>query len=139
VNATSADSDSNAERLKYEGKNRCGSCVVFTPSIVPSSDDTVYIVEDDFGEKLGRVFRETDSAQCDRETALQDLYSGQYNDPIRVIAFNTREGWSRDVSYEFAAELQRRADVDRRELTGGVADFIEFYTRPARQLSLRLA
>ena len=112
---------------------------MFTPSIVPSADDTVYIVEDDFGAKLGRVYRETDSAQCDRETTLQDLETGQYNDPVRVVAFNTREGWSRDVSYEFAAELQRRADIDRRELTGTLAEFVEFYTRPARQLSLRLA
>jgi hypothetical protein len=36
---------------------------VFTPSIVPSADDTVYLVEDDFGAKLGRVYRETDSAK----------------------------------------------------------------------------
>jgi hypothetical protein len=107
------------------------------PSIVPSADDTVYLVEDDFGTKLGRVYRETDSTQCDRETTLQDLSTGQYNDPLRVI--NTREGWSRDVSYEFATELQRRADIDGQELTGTVADFVEFYTRPARQLSLRLA
>jgi hypothetical protein len=109
------------------------------PSIVPSFEDTVYIVEDDFGQKLGRVYRKTDSAQRDRETTLQDLYTGQYNDPVRVIAFNTREGWSRDVSYEFAAELQRRADIGRRELTGPLAAFVEFYTRTRRQLSPRLA
>ena len=36
---------------KLTGTNRCGSCVVF-PSIVPSADDTVYIVVDDFGPKL---------------------------------------------------------------------------------------
>jgi hypothetical protein len=109
------------------------------PSIVPSADDTVYIVEDDFGPKLGRVYRETDSAQCDRETTLKDLESGQYNDPARVVAFNTREGWSRDVSYEFATEIQRRADLDGRGLSGTLAEFVDFNTRPARQLSLRLA
>ena len=102
---------------------------MFTPSIVPSADDTVYIVEDDFGTKLGRVYSETDSAQCDRETTLKDLYTGQYNDPVRVVAFNTREGWSRDVSYEFATEIQRRADLDRLELTGKLAEFVEYYTR----------
>lgn len=111
---------------------------MFTPSIVPSSDDTVYIVEDDFGPKLGRSFRETDSAKCDRETTLQDLASGQYNDPIRVIAFDTSGGWSRDVSTEFAALLQRRADIDGRELTGTLAEFVDFYTGRTRQLSLRL-
>lgn len=86
-------------------------------SIVPSADDTVHIVEDDFGSKLGRAYRETDSAHCDRETTLKDLETGQYSDRVRVVAFNTREGWSRDVSHEFAVELQRRADIDRRELT----------------------
>ena len=39
-------------------------------------DDTVYIVEEDFGPKLGRVYRETNFAQCDRETTLQDLQTG---------------------------------------------------------------
>jgi hypothetical protein len=57
---------------------------------------------------------------------------------MRVVAFNTREGWSRDVSYEFAVELQRRADLEGLELSGNLADFVESYTRPARQLSLRL-
>jgi hypothetical protein len=88
------------------------------------------IVEDDFGPKLGRVYWQTDSAQADRETTLSDLYSGQYHDPVRVVAFNTSEGWSRDVSHEFAEELQRRADLDHVELTGTLKEFVEFYTRP---------
>lgn len=79
-----------------------------------------------------------DTAQCDRDTTLHDLYSGQFNNPVRVVASNTREGWSRDVSYEFAAELQRLADIERTELTENVAEFVEFYTRASRQLSLRL-
>jgi hypothetical protein len=85
---------------------------VFSPSLVPKADDTVYIVEDDFGT-IGRSYRETDASRADRLTTLNDLYSGQYNDPVRVIAFNTREGWARDVSYELASELQRGADVLR--------------------------
>lgn len=110
----------------------------FIPSIVPVADETAYIVEDDFGPKLGRAYRETDSAQADRETILNDLYTGQYNDPVRVVAFNAREGWSRDVSYEFASELQRRADLEGGQL-GTLAQFVDHFTRPARQLSLRLA
>ena len=113
---------------------------MFTPSIVPAAADTaVYLVEDNLGPKFGRVYCETDSAQADRETALSNLYTGQYYDPVRVMAFNTSEGWSRDVSHEFAVELQRRADLEGKELTGTLAGFVEFYTRPARQLSLRLA
>ena len=52
---------------------------------------------------IGRAWRETESSQAGREPTLNDLYSGQFNDPVRVVAFNTREGWSRDVSHEFAA------------------------------------
>jgi hypothetical protein len=98
----------------------------------------VYLVEDDYGH-IGRAFRETDASKADRETTLQDLLSGHYNDPVRVIAFNTREGWSRDVSYEIAVELQRRCDLEGRGLGGTPAAFVDAYTSPARQLSLRLA
>ena len=112
---------------------------MFTPSIVPAAADTVYIVEDNLGPKFGRVYCETDVTQADRETTLSNLYTGQYYDPIRVVAFNTSEGWSRDVSHEFATEIQRRADLERKELSGRLADFVDAYTQPARQLSLRLA
>ena len=61
--------------------------------------------------------------------SLPYQFASQYNDPVRVVAFNISEGWSRDVSYEFAVELQRRANIDGRELTGTIAEFVEFYTR----------
>jgi hypothetical protein len=105
---------------------------VFTPSIVPAADDTVYLVEDDLGS-FGRIFPEANSANCDRETILRDLSASQYHDPVRVIAFNTREGWSRDVSYEFAVEVQRRMDLAGDELPGNLAGFVKFYTRTARR------
>jgi hypothetical protein len=110
---------------------------VFTPSIVPAEQDTVYIVEDDFGP-IRRAYRETEVNRSDRQTALDDLYRGEFNDPVRVVAFNTREGWAKDVSREFAEEVQRRADLEAIELPGTLAAFVDFYTRPARQLTLRL-
>ena len=109
---------------------------MFKASLVPQA--TVYIVEDDFGS-LGRVYRETGVGKTDRQTALDNLYRGEFNDPVRVIAVNTSEGWARDVSHEFATELQRRGDLEGKELTGALAEFVEFYTRRERQLSLRLA
>ncbi len=70
-----------------------------SPSIVPNADDReIYLVLDDFGERLGRAWRETDDELTDRETLIADLMAGQYKDPVRVAAFNTAEGWSRDVS-----------------------------------------
>jgi hypothetical protein len=32
----------------------------------------------------------------------------QYSRPMRVVAFNTAEGWSRDVTVDIADELRRR-------------------------------
>ena len=78
----------------------------WTPSIVPSgSDQTVYLVADDFG-RLGRAWRETDYEATDLETVIQDLLSGQYNNPVRVVAFNTDERWY--VSEDVAHELRQR-------------------------------
>lgn len=64
----------------------------------------VYIVLDDFG-KLGRVYRETDETAADAETVIRDLLRGEYHRPVRVIAFNTDEGWSIDASREVAAAV----------------------------------
>jgi hypothetical protein len=33
---------------------------------------------------------------------------GQFGSPVRVIAFNTAAGWSRDVTEEIARELRQR-------------------------------
>jgi hypothetical protein len=75
-------------------------------------DVTVYLVINDYG-KFGRAFVETDIAEADRETVLRNFLSGQYSNALRVIAFNTTEGWSRDVSEEIAGELLERAfDAD---------------------------
>ena len=83
-----------------------------SPSIVPQSDDhDVYLVLDDFG-RLGRAWRETDAEQTDRETIITDLVDGQYSKPVRVVAFNTAEGWSRDVSEDIADEIARRCSMN---------------------------
>jgi hypothetical protein len=83
----------------------------WTPSIVPNGDDrTVYLVVDDFAGR-GRAWRETDVEATDLETVIADLLSGQYNDPIRIVAFNTAEKWSEDVSGDIAHELRQRCGV----------------------------
>ncbi len=82
----------------------------WTPSIVPSGDDhNIYLVLDDFGRN-GRAWREADVEATDLETVIADLLTGQYKNPVRVIAFNTAEGWSQDVSADVAHELRRRCD-----------------------------
>ena len=73
----------------------------WTPSIVPGSDWDVYLVVDNL-DPLGTVYRETDAQIADLDTVIADLESGQYNDPMCVVAFNTGEGWSKDVSQDIA-------------------------------------
>ncbi|MEH2480527.1 hypothetical protein V1282_003884 [Nitrobacteraceae bacterium AZCC 2146] len=55
------------------------------------------------------------------------------------MAFNTVEGWSRDVSKDVAREVRRRADLAYDELTGVVEEFVTRHAGPERQLILRLA
>ena len=106
-----------------------------SPSIVPNdNDETVYLVADDFG-RLGRAWREADYEATDLETVIQDLLTGQYSHPIRVVAFNIAERWSEDV----ARELRRRCDMQMRDLPSTISDFVERHEdRDRLQLTLRL-
>jgi hypothetical protein len=113
-------------------------CRNWTPSIVPKGDDqTVYLVVDDFGRN-GRAYREADVETADLETVIVDLLGGQYTNPIRVVAFNTAEGWSQDVSEDIAQELRRRCDLQMSDAPSSIQDFIERHEGRDRQLTLRL-
>jgi hypothetical protein len=111
----------------------------WTPSIVPTGgDQTVYLVAEDFG-RSGRAWREADYDATDLETVLQGLLAGEYLNPVRVVAFNTAERWSDDVSEDVARELRRRADLEMCDLPSSITDFVERYEiREWRQLTLRL-
>ena len=110
----------------------------WTPSIVPGSDWDVYLVVDNL-DPLGTVYRETDAQIADLDTVIADLESGQYNDPMCVVAFNTGEGWSKDVSQDIAQKLQRRAAARLEDLSSSLQSFVDRHTPPTRQLKLRLA
>jgi hypothetical protein len=111
----------------------------WTPSIVPKADDqNVYLVVDDFGRN-GRSYREADVETADLETVIVDLLEGQYENPIRVVAFNTAEGWSQDVSEDIAQELRRRCDLQLPDIPSNIQDFVERHGGRDRQLRLRLA
>jgi len=110
----------------------------WTPSIVPGGEDqTVYLVKDDLG-RLGAVWREADAETTDLETVITDLMSGEYSNPIRVIAFNTAERWSEDVSEDVAREIRRRFDLQAADVPSGLQDFVERHEGHHRQLALRL-
>src|SRR5438270_6249439 len=97
-----------------------------SPSIVPpGGDQDVYLVLDDFGSGLGRAWRETDVEHTDLETVVTDLLDGQYNNPVRIIAFNVAEGLARDVSEDVARELRQRCADHDRELPEFLREFVE--------------
>jgi hypothetical protein len=108
-----------------------------TPSIVPNEhDQTVYLVADDF--KTSSVWREADYDDTDLETVIQDLLSGQYNSPSRVVAFNTAEHWSQDVSEDVAQELRRRCDQQGRDIPFFLQDFTDRHEGRYRDIQLPL-
>jgi len=98
-------------------------------TLVP--DDThrdIYLVLDDFGPRLGRAWGETDDEGANRSTMVRNLIEGQYESPVRIVAFNTAEGWSRDVTVEIADELRRRF-VEYDEVPVGLLRFLEAVSR----------
>jgi hypothetical protein len=73
--------------------------------------------------------RETNVQDTELESVITDLLEGQYRNPIRVIGFNTAEGWSRDVSEDVARELKRRCVGQARELPLFLHEFVDSYVR----------
>ena len=71
-------------------------------------DVTVHIVLNDFAP-LGRAYVETDEAEADEATIVENILSGQYSHPVRVIAYNTVEGWARDVTEDIARAVEQGA------------------------------
>jgi hypothetical protein len=114
----------------------------WTPSIVPimpyGAGQTVYLVVDHFGG-LGTAYRETDTERSDLETIISGLMAGQFNDPVRVVAFNTAEHWAQDVSRDIALEIQSHCDIDGHDVPETLRDFVDGYVGLDRQLALRLA
>ncbi|WFU37605.1 hypothetical protein QA640_24365 [Bradyrhizobium sp. CB82] len=77
-----------------------------SPSIVPEdADHDTYIVLDASGIWVGRAWCDNED---DYETLIRDLVDGQHGDPVRIVCFNTTEGWSRVVTTDIAGELRRR-------------------------------
>ena len=83
-----------------------------TPLAPREPDVTFHIVLNDFGP-LGRAYVETDEAEADEATIVENILSGQYSHPVRVIALNTAEGWARDVTEDIARVVLSKARSGR--------------------------
>src|SRR5215813_539840 len=84
-----------------------------TPPLAPKLTDnvTIHIVLNDFGER-GRAFLETDELVADEWTIISKIISGEYSNPVRVVAFNIAEGWSRDVTEDIAGAVIERGRTE---------------------------
>jgi hypothetical protein len=110
----------------------------WTPSIVPKGDNqNVYLVVDDLGRN-SRIYCEADVETTDLETVILDLLEGQYKSPLRVVAFNTAEKWSQDVSADVAHELRQRCDLQMRDVPFFLQDFVDQYEGRYRDVQLPL-
>jgi hypothetical protein len=97
------------------------------PSTAPSDDgQTVYIVLDDVGSD-GHSFREANIGQADLEAVITGMLEGLYQNPVRVVGFNTSEGWSKDVSADVAQEVRRRCDLQLSDVPFYLEEFVERY------------
>jgi len=112
-------------------------------SIVPfGADQTIYLVVDRL--VVGSVAPRDTSVEREierlgLEEVLGDLLAGRFQDPIRIVAFNTLEHWSKDISTDIADELLCRCDSDGLDPPPYLASFMEAHlgrpqrtTRPSR-------
>src|SRR5262249_14120362 len=119
---------------------RLGRCTMsWSPGRVPyGADQTVYIVVDTFGA-AGASSREMEIERADLEAVISDLLTGQFNAPVRIVAFNTLEHWAEDVSQEIAEGIQTRCDIEGEEVPEHIRDFVEQHMGATRKLALRFS
>lgn len=99
----------------------------WTPGIVPyGADQTAYLIV----ERRCRsgCVQEIEIEFADIEAVLANLMSGHLDDPQRVIAFNTLEHWSADISCEIAQEIQVRCDMAGERIPEHISDFVHCLT-----------
>ena len=110
----------------------------WSPQLVPyGADQTVYLVVDSFSAS-GAVYRETEVERADFETIIADFLTGQFNDPVRVVAFNTLEHWSDDVSEAIAVEIQTRCDIEGVSVPEHIGDFVHRHSGPDAEAGVYL-
>ena len=92
----------------------------FPQSVPYGADQTIYLVVEGSGPH--GIARKTERA--DIETVIADLLSGQFSDPIEVVAFNTLEHWSDDLSKEIAKEIRCRCDIEGYDVPVYLDEFV---------------
>jgi hypothetical protein len=102
-----------------------------SPGIAPDIPYSVMVhtVLDDFG-KLGRSWRELDeNATSERDIGIvRTILSGEFNEPVQVVAFNVTEGWCRDVTEDIARAAADLAREKGHRFSKAAQNFYEHVT-----------
>ena len=78
--------------------------------IVPyGADETVYIVVDRC-DRPGGLSCEIERERAGLDAIIAELLAGQFSDPLRILAYNTLEHWSEDISANVVLEIESRCD-----------------------------
>ena len=108
---------------------------VSPPSVPYGADQTIYLVVDCIG--LGEARREAEVERPDLDSVIADLLAGRFNEPVRIMAFNTLEHWSRDISKEIAGEIRVLCDIEGISVPEHIGDFVERHTAREPQLAFQ--
>lgn len=100
------------------------------PNAASRADTTVYLVVDRVGSPR-HACRKTKVERTGIEAMISNLIAGQFNDPLRVVAFNTLGHWSKDVSRDVAEEIRTRCDIEAVPVPEHIRDFIVTHTGSA--------
>ena len=84
----------------------------------------VYLIVDNVAGWSGRARLKLEVERTDLETIIVNLVGGHFNDPVRIIAFDPKAHWSKDVSRELAEEIQTRCDIDAVPVPEHIQDFV---------------
>jgi hypothetical protein len=99
------------------------------PSMVPyGADQTLYLVVEACGTK-GPAYQ-TVVERTNLEMIITELMSGRFDNPIGILAFNTLEHWTDDMSEEVAREIQCRCDIEGDRVPEYLAEFIGNHLSP---------
>jgi hypothetical protein len=66
--------------------------------------------------------------RSDIDATIRELVAGCFNDPVKVISFNTLEHWMKDISIDVAREIRARCDIEGMELPDYLSDFVESHS-----------
>ncbi|MBR0707063.1 hypothetical protein ACVIW2_008059 [Bradyrhizobium huanghuaihaiense] len=96
---------------------------VASPVVPYGADQTLFVVVDRLD-----IATEIRIERSDLEATIGEFVAGCFNDPVKVISFNTLEHWMKDISTDVAGAIKARCDIYGIELPDYLSDFVESHS-----------